>query len=181
MRRLREFIAYFIIKRKAKAASMKNFGKKSSSGRFLILFSVQDDNDYSEFMKMMAYINDLNLPADAVVYTNEHLYKKFSTRYFQHTIFTGKGINFLHFPNVKFTHTLATQVYDKVITTCRENCIPLDYIAAMAHAEVKFSEKWENTAPFYNFLLDCIQGKGKLDMLKTAFGYLNKINSVAHA
>jgi len=180
MWRIREFIAYFIIKRKAKASSLKIRSRKTN-GRFLILFSVQDDNDYAEFMKMMAYIVDLNLPAEAVIYTSERLYKKFNTRFFQHTIFTEKGINLLHFPHARFTHLLINQVYDKVITTCRENCIPLDYIAAIASAEVKFSAKWENTAPFYNFLLDSKRENGKFDMLKTAFGYLNKINSVAHA
>ena len=181
MRWLRELFAYLIIKREAKSALRRIHGNKKTNGRFLILFSVQDDNDYAEFMKMMSYISDLSLPAETVIYTNESLYKKFNTRFFQHTIFTEKGLNFLHFPQKKFTHIFSNQVYDKVVTIRRENCIPLDYIAAIVNAEIKFSPKWEKTASFYNLLLDTIPEKGNLDLLKTAFGYLNKINSIAHA
>ena len=179
MRRLKENIGRFLLRRKLKhfnrEKQIQNFSTTKTAG---IVFTLNGNESHLQHVvEFIEFLYKHNIEVNYIAFTNSKKLPSYFNSVEGLKLYTRKNLTWHQHIKDQETITFAEQEFDMLIDLSEKNCFPIEYIISTSKAKFKVG-RFVNKPQLYDFMIDLTNNTDDTSFyIEQLKHYLNLINN----
>ena len=175
---IRSYIVHYLIRRAlaslTRTKRVVNLAEASTIG---ILFSLTDEQDYHYINSIVNQLIASGKEVKTIGFLPQKQIPNYYIAKLKMDIITPKDVNWLGISKKPFVESFIQEEFDLLIDLNAGDCLALDYISGLSHANFKTGRYSEKMIQVFDFMIKRSEGMESKRFSETVIGYLRTINT----